>query len=202
MAAKKGDKLPPPPADLSARALPITIVKGPIYRVFRTSCGGDYFGKGSSERFDDPAQKYGVLYAALQPDGAFAEVFLRELLLMVLTEQDLMDRSLATVATRQLRCVDLSGEGLRTISCDNRIATEKPYKTVGLWSRALFDHPERPDAILYRSRHNPELHCVALFDRCRPKLKFKTVIVEELMGARRGWTADQLETYKLGLVPL
>lgn len=121
---------------------------------------------------------------------------------MVVAEQDLVDRSLATIATRQLRCVDLLGEGLRAISCDKRISTEKPYKTVGLWSRALFEHPERPDAILYRSRHNPQLNCVALFDRCRPKLKVKAVIIEELMGARRAWTADQLDTYKLDIVPL
>src|SRR5690348_6969822 len=87
----------------------------------------------SRERFDDPAQKYGVLYAAMQPDGAFAEVFLRDLSLMVVAEQDLVDRSLATIATRQLRCVDLLGEGLRAISCDKRISTEKPYKTVGWW---------------------------------------------------------------------
>jgi hypothetical protein len=126
MAAKRGDKLPPPPANLSTSDLPVTFVKGPIYRIFRNSRNWDYFGKGNSERFDDPAMKFGVLYAAVQPDAAFAEVFLRKLSSMVVAEQDLVERSLVTIPTRPLRRVDLLREGLRTISCDSRISTEKP----------------------------------------------------------------------------
>ena len=203
MVAKKGDRLPSPPPDLSARDLPITFFNGPIYRIFKSSRGWDYFGTGKSERFDDPARKYGVLYAAIQPEAAFAEVFLRALSEMVVAEQDLADRSLVTIGTRPLKCVDLLREGLRTISCDNRISTEKPYNTVGLWSRAFFEHPDNPDGILYRSRHDPDLHCLALFDRCRPKLKLKTTLIERLMGPkRRAWTATRLDVYKLGVVPL
>jgi hypothetical protein len=41
-----------------------------------------------------------------------------------------------------------------------------------------------------------------VFDRCRPKLKIKAAIIEELMGVRRAWTADQLDKYKLALIPL
>jgi hypothetical protein len=203
MAAKKADRLPAPPADLSTRDLPITSVKGPIYRIFRTTRGWDYFGTGKSERFDDPARKYGVLYAAIRPDAAFAEVFLRTLSPMIVAERDLVDRSLVTIVTRPLRCVDLLSEGLRKISCDNRVSTEQPYNTTGLWSRAFFEHPAKPDGIIYRSRHNPDLRCLALFDRCRPKLRPKNAVIEELMGTkRRGWTADQLDKYDLAMVPL
>jgi hypothetical protein len=203
MGAKKSDTLPPPPADLSSRALPVTVVKGPIYRIFKSTRDWDYFGTGKSERFDDPAQEYGVLYAAIHPDAAFAEVFLRTLSLMVVTERDLIDRSLVTIVTRPLKCVDLLSEGLRKISCDNRISTEKPHKTTGFWSRALFEHPDKPDGIIYRSRLNPNLHCLALYDRCRPKLKFKMTTTEELMGTKlRAWTTDQVDKYELAIIPI
>ena len=34
------------------------------------------------------------------------------------------------------------------------------------WSRALWEHPQQPDGIIYRSRHDPSKVCAALFDRC------------------------------------
>jgi hypothetical protein len=200
MAPKKGDRLPPPPADLSERELPLRVIKGPVFRIYRSGRAWKYFGKGNSERFDDPLQKYGVLYAGVQAEAAFAEVFIRNLSLRIVAEQDLLDRSLVVIAVVPLKCVDLTGPGLNKVSCDNRIATEKPYKTSGLWSRAFFTHPQKPDGILYCSRHNPQLHCLALFERCGPTLK--KGVIEPLMGAnRRSWTADQLDNYALPIDP-
>jgi hypothetical protein len=191
--------LPAPPADLATRKLPLVTVKGLLYRIHRTVHQWRYFGNNVSERFDDPLGQYGVLYGANQPDAAFTEVFLRNLALMVVAEVDLRARSLTSFATTSLRCVDLTGTGLRKLSCDNRISTEKPYKTTRLWSRALYTHPQRPDGIIYRSRHNPGFRCLALFDRCAAKLSTGTT--EELMIAtRRAWTADQLKKYNLALV--
>ena len=144
-------------------------------------------------------KQYGVLYVSTQTEAAFAEVFLRTLSLMVVDEVDLRSRSLASFAANSLRCVDLTGSGLRKLSCDNRISTEKPYTTVGLWSRAFYTHPQRPDGIIYRSRHNPRFRCLALFDRCVAKLSAGSG--EELMGVtRRAWTSDQLSRYDLSLV--
>lgn len=198
MARSRGDRLPAPPADLGKRNLPVTELKGPIFRIFHSRQRWDFFGIGRNERFNDPDQKYGVLYAAVQPDAAFAEVFLRDLSLRFVAEEDLQDRSLVTIATRPLKCVNLLGAGLKKLSCDNRVSTEKPYETTGLWSRALFEHPAKPDGIIYRSRHNPEFHCLALFERCRRKLRLKASVIEELMGGhRRAWTANQLHKYQL-----
>ena len=190
--------LPRPPTDLPTRKLPLATVKGSLYRIHRTVHHWQYFGKNASERFDDPLKRYGVLYVSTQPEAAFAEVFLRALSLMVVDEVDLRARSLAAFAANSLRCVDLTGSGLRKLSCDNRISTEKPYATVGLWSRALYIHPQQPDGIIYRSRHNPRFRCLALFDRCAAKLSAGSS--EELMGVtRRAWTADQLVRYALSL---
>jgi hypothetical protein len=191
--------LPPPPPDLPTRKLPLVTVKGSLYRIHRTAHHWRYFGKNAAERFDDPLKRYGVLYVSAQPEAAFAEVFLRRLSLMVIDEVDLRARSLTAFAAKSLRCVDLTGSGLRKLSCDNRISTEKPYTTVGMWSRALYTHPQQPDGIIYRSRHNPRFRCLALFDRCAAKLSAGAN--EELMGVtRRAWTCDELVRYDLSVV--
>jgi hypothetical protein len=89
---------------------------------------------------------------------------------------------------------------LRKISCDNRIATEQPYRTTALWSRALHDHPDQSDGIIYRSWHNPRFKCLALFDRRQTDLAVSNS--EPLMiGARRHWTTAQITKYHLAIEP-
>ena len=191
--------LPAPPTDLPDRELPLVTIKGLLYRIHRTNQHWRHFGKNAAARFDDPLRQFGVMYAAVQPEAAFAEVFLRQLSLMVIAETELRARSLTSFAAGPLRFVDLTGAGLRKLSCDNRISTERAYKTTGLWSRAFYTHPQQPAGIIYRSRHNPRFRCVALFDRCEAKLSAGRS--EELMRAqRRAWTADQLKKYDMALV--
>lgn len=192
--------LPGPPADLASRNLPLKLVTGSIFRIHRTHSDCIYFGKRGSERFDDPLRQFGVLYAALDPEAAFAEVFLRRLSLMLIAERDLEKRQLSEINCHRLRCVDLSSAGLRRVSCDNRIATEKPYQTTLRWSRAFFEHPQRPDGIIYRSRHNPRFKCVALFDRCQSRLKLSKS-TSLMTGERRTWTIAQIMNYNLALEP-
>ncbi|HEY3860574.1 MAG TPA: RES family NAD+ phosphorylase [Verrucomicrobiae bacterium] len=191
-------KLPPPPPDLHARPLPVTPLTGLIFRIHRTGLDCLHFGKSGAGRFDDPHGRYGVLYASLQPEGAFAEVFLRGLSLMLVREADFTGRSMSGIACKSLMVVDLTGAGLRKVSCDNRISTEIPFHTVGLWSGAFFAHPRQPDGIIYRSRHNPRFKCVALFDRCKARLGVEPS--EALItGRRRQWTANQIDKYGLAI---
>jgi hypothetical protein len=201
MAASISSRLPAPPPDLFSRTLPIKRISGPLFRIHRSTQACLHFGKNGDGRFDDPLKKYGVLYAALKSDAAFAEVFLRQLSSMLISEPDLLARSLAEITCRPaVACVDLTGPGLRQVSCDNRISTEKPYGTVGRWSRAIFEHPQQPDGIIYLSRHNPKFACVALFDRCHRLLKLKAT--DGLMSSgNRPWTAGQITRYKLALQP-
>lgn len=191
--------LPPPPADLALRRLPVRPVRV-LFRIHRSIHGCLYFGKTGDGRFDDPRGRYGVLYAALKPDAAFAEVFLRELSLLLIQESDLRQRVLSEISCGPVKCVDLTGHGLRQISCDNRLATEKPSQTTGLWSRAIFEHPQQPGGIIYRSRHNPQFKCVALFDRHARDLSLKST--ESLLsGALRAWTVEQINRYKMAIQP-
>ena len=122
MAAKFQGELLAPPADLDQRTLPIKLVSGSIFRIHRTSLDGLFFGKNESERFDDPFGQYGVLYAALQPEAALAEVFLRQLSLMLVQEISLQERSITEIHVNRLQCVDISGSGLRRVSCDNPVS--------------------------------------------------------------------------------
>lgn len=39
------------------------------------------------------------------------------------------------------------------------------YTASQVWTDALFTHPDKPDGILYTSRHNPDELCIALFER-------------------------------------
>src|SRR5689334_11980053 len=155
--AAKSAKMPRPPADLDNRKLPLTRLSGRIFRIHQSKYSSLHFGKDGTCRFDDPLRKFGVLYACSKPDGAFAEVFLRRLEHVLIEEDNIRERSLAVIRLESLAFVDLTGDGLRRISCDNRIATEVPYRTTALWSRALFEHPQKPAGIIYRSRHNPKL---------------------------------------------
>lgn len=191
-------KLPPPPADLSLRKLPLVTLRSELYRIHRSTHNWRYFGKDISERFDDPQGQYGVLYGATSPEAAFAEVFLRHLSRMDIAETDLEVRSMSTFTPKSLRGVDLTSPGLRRLSCDNRISTERPYHTTQQWSRALYLHPQQPDGIIYRSRHNPRFQCVALFDRCTGKLADRKT--EEMMGpVWRAWVANQLFKYRIAM---
>src|SRR5690349_14122319 len=109
MGAEQG-KLPLPPADLATRKLPLTRIKGPIFRVHRATLGALYFGKSGMSRFDDPLGKYGVLYAALKAEAAFAEVFLRQLSRMLIEEEALAQRALSEIALKSVSCVNLTAQ--------------------------------------------------------------------------------------------
>ena len=201
MAVNPATGLPAPPRDIATRTLPLKELKGSVFRIHRATLECLHFSKDGIGRFDDPLKHYGVLYASLTPDAAFAEVFLRQLSLMLIQEADLQERSLSEIGCRDIKCVDLTGPGLRRLSCDNRISTEKPYHSTGMWSRALFDHPAQPAGIIYLSRHNPQFKCVALFERCHTRLKLKST-VGLLQPSCSSWTAAQLRRYKLAIQPV
>ena len=107
--AIKGERLPLPPPDLLLRRLPLKRIAGAAYRIHLGERDCLYFGRSGMGRFDDPLGQYGVLYAGLTPEGAFAEVFLRNLALMLIAEADVRKRSISAIEMHDLKCVDLSG---------------------------------------------------------------------------------------------
>src|SRR5262245_36560552 len=72
------DRGPLPPPDFANRELPIeTITAGTrLVRIHRNDLRPLFFGSTGSNRFDDPAKRYGVCYLATTLEGAFAETCL------------------------------------------------------------------------------------------------------------------------------
>jgi hypothetical protein len=168
--------VPPPPASLASRALPLADA-GPgtgLCRIHRSPYGAVFFspgpGKPPAGRFDSAAGRFGVLYAALSFDCAFAEVLLRNPARRIVSFSEIAGRSLALVGLRaNVRLVDLTGPGLSRLGLDARLLSGG-YDACGAWADALHDHPEQPAGILYPSRFDPSGRCVALFDRAAPDL--------------------------------
>jgi hypothetical protein len=156
-----------PPPDLHARRLPIVRLTGPWVRLHRATHEPLFFGSTGRNRFDDPLGHYGVLYVAEEATGAFIEVFGFGVSGGVDTvrESELLTRALASIEVkRPMRLVDLTGAGLSRLGATNEL-TAGPHPPAQAWSRALWNHPSRPDGLLYRARHDPSCLSVALYSR-------------------------------------
>lgn len=187
-----------PPADFAARDLPIEAVPagGTFVRIHRSGLDALYFGNSGDNRFDDPERQYGVCYASRSLEGAFAETCLRQAGARLVPLSRLAGRS-ATVLTveAELRLAELHGPGLARMGATAAV-TSGAYEASQPWSRAVHDHPAAVDGIAYRSNHDNGELCVALFDRCRERLRPGTAtgLIQD-----RARLAALLERYKVGL---
>jgi len=161
----------PPPPWLDTITLPTTTLsKGtPLWRCHGSADDPVFFGPGVGNpprhRFDAPASEYQVLYVAMDYDGAFVETLLRNPLRLIVDESDLAVRNMAVLKTdTPLKLVDAYGAGLSVIGATAAISTGK-YTASRRWSLALWKHADRPDGMIYTSRHNTNLLCVAIFGR-------------------------------------
>jgi hypothetical protein len=158
-----------------------------------------YFGRAGLYRFDAPANQYGVLYVAADLHGAFIETFGRRLGFRLLLMQDFAVRRLSRVTqSRPLRLVDLTGPGLSRIGADSRLTTGD-YDLSQRWALALHEHPDRPDGLLYRSRHDPSRLCAAIFDRAAGALT-ATSLGSLADAGNAVLLADLLDTYEYALI--
>jgi hypothetical protein len=161
-------KHPEPPADLADRSPPITRVVRDWYRIHGAQRDAEYFGRSTNSRFNAPDGEYGVLYVAGDEHGAFIETVDYQLYFNAIRSAVLAQRCLSRiVADRPLRLVDLTSGGLARLGADARLTTGD-YAVAQRWSRAFWSHPDEPDGMLYRSRHDPSRLSAALFDRVAP----------------------------------
>ncbi len=171
------DALPEPPADIAARKLPLVArPAGTQYvRIHRATDGAVWFGwnavtrqfRPPTNRFDAPDRSYGVLYAGARRDGAFAEAVGRKPG-SFRSNDELSALAVTTLAlSRDLRLVDLhGGDAVGALGATGVIGVG-PQSLARRWSNAIHAHPEEPDGIEYRCRHNSDEVAVALFDRVR-----------------------------------
>jgi hypothetical protein len=156
---------------------------------------GPITGSPPIHRCDDPLGRFRVCYLGTTIDVCFAETFLRNPPVRIVGLEDLATRSIATVEVRrELRLVSLHGPGLARLGTTTELASGS-YTLSQAWSRALWEHTDRPDGLVFRSRHDDSALCVALYNRAKDNLA---------IGANHSLTADSrlltrlLKRYDLG----
>lgn len=167
---------PLPSPTLAARPLP-TIVLPTGTRLVRIHWPGNalFFGPvprtPPRNRFDSPTGAFGTCYMAMHTAGAFAETFLRGGLVPLVTETELRARAWSQLEViAPLMVVPCHGRALARLGTTSAISSGA-YSRSRMWFAALHNHPEAPDGLRYRSRHNDDQLCVALFDRASAKVR-------------------------------
>jgi hypothetical protein len=154
-------------------------------------------GRRPIHRFDDPAGRFRVCYLGTTLEVCFAETFLRNPPVRILALDDLAGRSLATVQVRRdLRLVPIHGASLARLGVTAELASGGDYAGSQLWSRALWEHGDQPDGILYRSRHDDSALCAAVFDRAKDGL---AIVRVHSLAEHPQQLARLLRRYGLGL---
>jgi hypothetical protein len=160
-----------------------------------------WFGPGSGRqpihRFDDRTGRFRVCYLGTTLEVCFAETFLRNPPVRILALDDLAGRSIATVEVRRdLRLVPIHGSSLARLRVTAELASGSDYVGSQLWSRALWEHRDEPDGILYRSRHDDSALCVAVYDRAKDGL---AIVRDHSLAEDPQQLAGLLRRYGLGL---
>ena len=188
---------------MKSNRLPVSTVPAGTrwYRIYLAARDPLWFGPklGSPPvmRFDDPLSEFRVCYFGSSLQACFAETFLRNPPVRILTIRDLAARSLATFEVRRpVRLVRLYGPALARVGVTAEIAMGADYEQSQIWSRRIWNHTERPDGIAYHSRHDDSTICIGLFDRAS-----KSIAVTAGMPLLRDEQAisQLLKRYSLGL---
>lgn len=154
-------------------------------------------GLAATNRFDDPLGEFQVCYLGTTIQACFAETFLRNPPVRILTIADLAARRIATIALkRELRIATLYGPGAARLGTTAQLAADSRYDFSQAWSRALWEHPDSPDGVAYRSRHDDVALCAAIYDRAGGAL---TLTHDDAITANHQLLARLLKRYDLGL---
>ena len=161
-------RTPPLPPEDFHRGAVVTVTinrRRLLYRVHRNEHAALFYGRTGANRFDSPDKDYGVCYLGLSLYAAFAETFLRRPGATLIDWQDLAARSVTVLrVTETLRPARLYGPGLSKMGATAAV-THGPHAIMQPWSAVLHTHPDGPDGVAYRARHDDDEKCLALFER-------------------------------------
>ena len=130
--------------------------------------GPIHFSKRGNTRFD-PADGVGTLCVAQSLKGAMMEIFDDRWGPVgspgrSITAQELEEWHVTLVDVPKLKLFDATGPNLSKIGTDAQLLTGE-YSVTREWAARLMKHPLAIDGILYRSRHDPSLVNIAIFER-------------------------------------
>lgn len=171
-----------PPADFSRATLEIEATAAGT--TFSRILGAAYpnplgFGKSPS-RFSDPrrrvpSRRFGVLYLGETIKVCFLEAVLRDqrdglIEDYLISEAETTSRRYAEIeVASELKLVDLRDDRAIRMGIPSDVARASRQTLARKWSVAIYDHPERPDGIIYPSRLSGATN-IALYDRAIAKL--------------------------------
>jgi hypothetical protein len=194
------------PVDIAGRLTVRTLRAGGIlHRAHGVGAGVIFFGPGEGKapryRFDSPDGSYGVCYLGLSEEAAFVEgVVHQPVPRRLFSEASLSARAIATVRIEEsIRAVRLYGKYLIGNGADAAVVHGDDYAGLSRpWSRAIHDHQDGVDGILYSARHDDSVQALALFDRASHKIQ--AVSSHPLSGSDLR-TLRLLDRYGIGLLP-
>jgi hypothetical protein len=196
--------------------------EGLLYRIYSMKFLHEnalFFGKTKGNRFDDPAQTIGVCYLALTFEGALVETLLHGQqdsyipldppsdTLFQIPYSELDARALAISRINEpLKLVKLYGDGLLQNVVDSSISSyvdpssidSCAYAMTQEWAGAFINHPDKPDGIIYRCKHNDDEKSVALFERATHKISLPINERDSLDSYEKTW--EIFEKFKVGVV--
>jgi hypothetical protein len=134
-----------------------------------------YWSKLGLNRFDSPFAPLGVYYTGQDFETALVEVFGdRWMTTRKLNRADLAPYTVHRIELKEPReVVNLTGKGLSRIGTDANLCASYDYAVTRKWAIAFMCHPQKPQGIVYHSRHNPRKLNYALFGDapCNDQLK-------------------------------
>jgi len=170
-----------------------------VHRFYTAEYEPIFFDPSREGRLNSPDGSYGVLYAAREAHGAFAETFLRRPG-QTLIDQGLLGRKAYArlEITTDLNLIRLAGPSLAILGATAEVVHGGlPYDVPQAWSKALFEHPLRPDVIAYYARHDDEAICYAIFDRARNAVRE----IDRETDLDQDWFWPLAQRYRVGLAP-
>jgi hypothetical protein len=175
-------RLDPTPAFARVALHVATVGPGQIFgRIYPTRYPDPLGYAKASSRFSDPRQRvlrtrFGVLYLGDTLKVCFLEALLRDrrnrvIGEYVIAESELRSRRYVRVEpVSTLNLVDLRGDGCVRMGIPSDVPRSSKQALSRRWSLAFYQHPSRPDGIIYSSRLNDDTN-LAIYDRAVPKLR-------------------------------
>jgi hypothetical protein len=171
-----------------------------LHRFYSSKKDPIYFDRSTDGRFNAPSGNYGVLYAAREDYGAFAETFLRRPGATLIDDDLLVRKAYVRLeTTSDLLLIKFGGSGLAKLGATAEVVHGGlPYDIPQAWSQALFDHPLCAQGIAYYARHDDEALCYAIFERASPYV----IENERRLDLDHDWFWRLAVKYGVGMAPM
>jgi hypothetical protein len=123
-------------------------------------------------RFDDPDCSFGTCYLARDFKTCFFETIVRNKSLNI-AKSEYNSRSVVSLLldVNKLRLVQLHGDGAQRLRLDLADLVGADYGFTQALSKAIYNHRQQPDGLVYRSRYDDDALAIVLFERARPRVR-------------------------------